>query len=468
MAEKYIYLIIGLIVGVIIAYLWVKQKYAAQNATLQSELDRANNNKDVEKLQDKFDKLEEKFDIKTDDYNLLNGRFLTEKANNQALEDKLSTQKKEMEELGKKFNTEFENIANKILDTKSEKFTKLNSDNLKNILEPLGKNISEFKTKVEEVYNKESKERFSLGEKVKDLVGLSETLSKEAQNLTLALKGDPKKQGNWGEMILERILEQSGLTKDREYYMENYLKDDNGNYMMNEEGKKMRPDAIIQYPDNRKVIIDAKVSINAYVRYVEAETNEEQQKHLKDHVDAVKNHIITLSNRGYENFEKSLDYVMMFIPNEPAFMVALKTEKDLWNFAYKKRIVLISPTNLIITLKIIEDLWKREHQNQNAKAIADRGTKLLEKFVSFAENFKKVGKNIDTAQASYNDAFKQLSTGPGSLVRQTEKMRELGVDTKKKLDPIYLEANKVGEEEIDVKKQIKSKVEKLDKGDNVK
>ena len=218
--------------------------------------------------------------------------------------------------------------------------------------------------------------------------------------------------------------------------------------MINDEGQKMRPDAIIQYPDERKVIIDAKVSINAYIRYVEAETSEEQKIHLKDHVTAIKNHINTLSNRGYENFEKSLDYVMMFIPNEAAFMVALKEDKDLWQFAYKKRIVIISPTNLIVTLKIIEDLWKREYQNQNSKAIAERGMKLYEKFISFTDNFKKVGRHIELADSTYNAAFKQLSTGNDNLVSQTLKMKALGVDSKKTIDPKFMEGIEDDENEI--------------------
>lgn len=381
-------------------------------------------------------------------FNETNEKLATATANNSALEDKLETQKTEIEELGKKFNTEFENIANKILETKTEKFTKLNSENLKSILEPLGENLKDFKKKVDDVYDKEAKERFSLGEKVKDLVDLSESLRKEAQNLTTALKADPKKQGGWGEMILERILEQSGLTKGREYFMENYLKDENGKYIFGEDGKKMRPDAIIQYPDERKVIIDSKVSINAYIRYVESETSEEQKNHLADHVAAIKKHITDLSHRGYENFEKSLDYVMMFIPNEAAFMVALKEDKDLWQFAYKKRIVIISPTNLIVTLKIIEDLWKREYQNQNSKAIAERGMKLYDKFVLFTENFKKVGKHIELADSTYNAALKQLSVGNDNLVSQTLKMKALGVNSKKMIDPIFMEGNEVDEDEF--------------------
>lgn len=380
--------------------------------------------------------------------NTSNEKLATALANNKALEDRLTTQKEEMEELGKKFNTEFENIASKILKDNTKTFSELNETKIKELLNPLGENLKEFKKKVDDVYNEEARQRFSLGEKVKDLVDLSESLRKEAQNLTTALKADPKKQGSWGEMILERILEQSGLTKDREYYLENYLKDDNGNFMKNEVGKRMRPDAIIQYPDERKVIIDAKVSINAYIRYVEAETSEEQKNHLKDHVIAIKKHVSDLSDRGYENFEKSLDYVMMFVPNEAAFMVALKEDKDLWQFAYKKRIVIISPTNLIVTLKIIEDLWKREYQNLNSKAIADRGMKLYDKFVLFTENFKKVGRHIELADSTYNAAFKQLAVGSDNLVSQTLKMKALGVDSKKSLDPRFLEGNEVDEDEI--------------------
>ena len=486
--EKYIYLVVGFVVGALIIYLWLRQQFSAQNATLQANVKQANGaqqelqdendvlsnengtlkdneadlktslaekvvsiaglNKDLNKLQDSFDELEQEFKDKTNDYNTLNSQLATANADNKSLQEKLGTQKEEIEVMGKKFNTEFENIAAKILKDNTKTFSELNETKIKALLNPLGENLKEFKKKVDDVYNEEARQRFSLGEKVKDLVDLSESLRKEAQNLTTALKADPKKQGSWGEMILERILEQSGLNKDREYYLENYLKDDNGKYMINDEGQKMRPDAIIQYPDERKVIIDAKVSINAYIRYVEAETSEEQKIHLKDHVTAIKNHINTLSNRGYENFEKSLDYVMMFIPNEAAFMVALKEDKDLWQFAYKKRIVIISPTNLIVTLKIIEDLWKREYQNQNSKAIAERGMKLYEKFISFTDNFKKVGRHIELADSTYNAAFKQLSTGNDNLVSQTLKMKALGVDSKKTIDPKFMEGIEDDENEI--------------------
>lgn len=358
----------------------------------------------------------------------------TAKATNDALNEKLQTQKEEIEELGKKFNTEFENIANKILDTKTEKFTELNKANLKTILEPLGKNITEFKTKVEEVYDKESKERFSLGEKVKELAQLNKVISEEAHNLTKALKGEAKTQGRWGEMILESILEKSGLVKDREYFMEHELLDEHGNPLKSDsEGKKMRPDAVIKYPDNRSVIIDSKVSLNAFTRLIATTDVEEQKKELAAHVSAVKAHILALSAKGYDDYNKALDFVMLFIPSEPAYIAALQGDPDLWNFAYDKRILMLSPTNLITSLKLIADLWKREYQNQNALEIAERGAKLYDKFVGFLANLENVGEYLDKAQGKYSEAYKQLHTGNDNLVLQANKLKALGLKTKKEL-----------------------------------
>jgi DNA recombination protein RmuC len=462
--EKYIYLIVGLVVGGIIIYLWLRQQYSAQNATLQANVKQAKEiqkelqdendvlsnendtskknevdlktslaekvvsitglNKDLNKLQASFDKLEQEFKDKTNNYNALNSQLATANANNTALEDKLATQKEEMEAMGKKFNTEFENIANKIFETKSEKFTKLNSDSLKNILEPLGKNIKDFKDKVEDVYNKESKERFSLGVEVKKLADKSDKISQDAINLTNALKGEAKTQGNWGEMILESILEKSGLRKDEEYFMEHQLLDDDGKPLRSDsEGKKMRPDAVIKYPDNR----------NVFTRYIASNDVVEQKKELDAHIEAIKNHIVSLSTKGYDDYDKALDFVMMFIPSEPAYIAAMQGDSDLWNYAYNKRILLMNPTNLITSLKLIVDLWKREYQNQNAIAIADRGAKLYDKFVGFVENLDKVGKHIGSAQTSYDDAYKQLSEGNDNLVLQATKLKKLGVKNKKEL-----------------------------------
>ncbi|HMK04150.1 MAG TPA: DNA recombination protein RmuC [Ferruginibacter sp.] len=361
-------------------------------------------------------------------------RLASQTANNDALGEKLTTQKNEMELLNKKFNLEFENIANRILETKTEKFTELNKANLNLILEPLGKNITEFKTKVEEVYHKESQQRFSLGERVKELAELNRKISEEANNLTRALKSESKTQGGWGEMILENILERSGLVKNREYFMEHQLSDEQGNPLRSDNGeKKMRPDAVIKYPDNRHVIIDSKVSLNSFERCVNAMDDAIRMNELNEHVACIKKHISLLSAKGYDDYNKSLDFVMMFIPSEPAYIAALQADPELWNYAYDKRILLLSPTNLITSLKLIADLWKREYQNQNANEIAERGAKLYDKFVSFISNLEDVGDHLQKAQNKYGEAFKQLATGNDNLVTQATKLKDLGLKTKKSL-----------------------------------
>lgn len=363
-------------------------------------------------------------------------------ANNEALQEKLKFQKEEMEALNKKFNAEFENIANRILEAKTEKFTELNKSNLNLILEPLGKNINEFKTKVEETYQKESAQRFSLGERVKELAELNRKISEEAASLARALKSESKTQGGWGEMILENILQRSGLVKDREYFMEHQLYDGDGNAMRSDaEEKKMRPDAVIKYPDNRHVIIDSKVSLNAFTRAVDATEESIRLNELNEHVTAIKKHIQLLSAKGYDDYNKSLDFVMMFIPSEPAYIAALQADAELWNYAYDRRILLLSPTNLITSLKLIVDLWKREYQNQNANEIAERGAKLYDKFVGFIDNLRDVGDHLQKAQNKYGEAYKQLSTGNDNLVTQATKLKELGLKTKKSLPENLLNGN---------------------------
>jgi DNA recombination protein RmuC len=367
-------------------------------------------------------------------YNTTNEDLATLKAEKTSLEEKLAREQKEIKELRTQFNTDFQNIASKILKENTTSFSELNESKIKELLSPLNKDIKEFKTKVEDVYNKESKERFSLGERVKELAAKSEKISQDAINLTNALKGEAKTQGNWGEMILESILEKSGLRKDEEYFMEHQLLDDDGKPLRSDsENKKMRPDAVIKYPDNRNVIIDSKVSLNAFTRYLATSEIDEQKRELDAHVSAIKNHIVALSTKGYDDYDKALDFVMMFIPSEPAYIAAMQADHNLWNYAYDKRILLMNPTNLIISLKLIVDLWKREYQNQNAIAIADRGAKLYDKFVGFVDNLEKVGKHLDSAQTSYQNAHKQLSVGNDNLVLQANKLKELGVKNKKEL-----------------------------------
>jgi len=400
----------------------------------QIEVENKGANKEINSLKEKLVTSEKSLLNKTDDYNAVNRQLATANANNKALEDNLRTQKKEIKDIGIKFNTEFENIAAKILKANTKSFSELNETKIKDLLEPLGKNIREFKEKVDDVYVKEAKERFSLGEKVSDLVKLNRQISEDTINLTNALKGEAKTQGNWGEMILESILEKSGLRKDEEYFMEHQLLDEDGNPLRSaSEDKKMRPDAVIKYPDNRNVIIDSKVSLNAFTRYLSASNSKDQKIELDSHVAAIKIHITALSSKGYDDYNKALDFVLMFIPSEPAYIAAMQGDSNLWNYAYSKRILLMNPTNLITVLKLIEDLWKREYQNQNAIEIANRGAKLFDKFVGFVTNLEKVGKYLDSAKGSYEDAHKQLKTGNDNLVLQATKLKDLGLTTKKEL-----------------------------------
>jgi len=229
------------------------------------------------------------------------------------------------------------------------------------------------------------------------------------------------------------------LVRDREYFVQEFLKDVDGAYLVNEDGSKMQPDVIISYPDDRKVIIDSKVSLSAYVRYTQTDVPDDQKKCIGEHLRSVRKHIDELSRKSYQDYAVTLDFVMMFVPNEPAYMLALQHDPDIWQYAYDKKILLISPTNLIAALKLIVDLWKREYQNRNAIEIAERGAKLYDKFVGFINNLEKIGKNLDQAQNAYNDAYKQLSTGNDNLVLQTQKLKDLGVKAKKNLPQSLIE-----------------------------
>jgi len=355
-------------------------------------------------------------------------------AKNEGLQKSLDTQKEEIIKIQEESKLQFENLANKILEEKTEKFTTLNQNNLKNILEPFQEKIADLKNKVNEAYEKENKERFSLAEKVKELAELNQQISEDAKKFTRALKGESKTQGNWGEMILESILEKSGLVKGREYFLEHELRDEDNNALFSEfSGKKMRPDAVVKYPDERNVIIDSKVSLTAFTELVDETDADIYAIKLSQHLGSIKNHINQLSQKAYDDYGKSLDFVMMFIPSEPAYIAAMQADQNLWNYAYERRILLLNPSNLITSLKLIADLWKREYQNRNSMEIAERGAKLYDKFVGFVENLEKVGRNLDQAKNVYNDAYKQLYTGNDNLVIQTQKLKSLGIKNKKDL-----------------------------------
>lgn len=355
------------------------------------------------------------------------------KANLQAKEELLIKQEGDLLASREQLNKDFQILASRILEEKTARFTDLNKLNMESILQPLSEKLVEFKARVEETYDKESKQRFSLEERIRELVTLNQQISEDANNLTQALKGNNKIQGNWGEMILESILEKSGLKKGQEYFTQDILTDENGMRIVNEQNKALQPDVVVVYPGGRKIIIDSKVSLNGYVRYVEAKTDEERIIAEKEHLVSLKKHIDELSNKSYQDYIDSLDFVMMFVPNEPAYILAMQLDSAIWDYAYRKRILLISPTNLIASLKVVSDLWKREYQSRNAQEIAKRGAILYDKFAGFVDTLQDVGKNLERTQKSYDKAFSQLKDGNGNLIRQAEMLKELGVKAQKEL-----------------------------------
>ena len=343
------------------------------------------------------------------------------------LKEKLQEQKDEISELQEKFRIEFKNLANEILEEKSKKFTEQNRINIDQLLKPLGEKIRDFEKKVGDAYDKEAQQRFSLKEEVKRLSELNKKISEDAENLTRALKGDSKSQGNWGEMILESILEKSGLVKGREYFIQPSFQ--------GEDGRRMQPDVVVSYPGNRSVIIDAKVSLTAYERMVDATSPELETRYLKEHLTSIRNHVTELSQKDYLDIYQvqTLDFIMMFLPVEPAYLVAVREDPEIWNYAYDRRILLISPTNLLAALKMIASLWRQEYQNKNAMEIARQSGDLLDKFYALLDDLSDLGNRLKMTQKSYDDAINKLSEGKGNLIRRAKRIEELGAKTKKKL-----------------------------------
>ena len=323
----------------------------------------------------------------------------------------------------------FKNLANEILDEKSRQFKQSNRESLESLLKPFRENIEGFRKRVDEVYDKEAQQRFSLKEEIRSLNEMNRRMSEEANNLTRALKGNSKVQGDWGEMILETILDSSHLVKGIHYFTQENLKDAAGN--------NLRPDVILNLPDRKQIVVDSKVSLTAYVAYAESADPDEASRAVKNHLRSVRSHIDELGSKRYQALVDSPDFVIMFVPNEPAFLLAMQHDPTLWSDAYNKKVIVSSPTNLFALLKLVDDLWKRDKQNKNAIAIATEGANLYDKFVGFAETLTDLGRSVSAAGEKYERAIKQLKTGNGNLIRRTERLRELGVKATKDL-PVQL------------------------------
>lgn len=355
----------------------------------------------------------------------LNRQLGQKTAENQALEEKYQKKLEEITKAEEKLQAAFKNLANEILEEKTQKFTEENKKRLDEILKPLGDKIREFEKKVEETYDKESKQRFSLEKEIEKLAMLNQQISADAKNLTVALRSDSKKQGNWGELVLERVLESSGLVKGLEYTREVATR--------SEEGDRYRPDVIVHLPDNKHIIIDSKVSLVSYNDFVNAENPEEKERHLKSFLSSVRQHVKGLSEKNYQLLEAfdTPDYVLLFMPIESCFSLALTADPELFTLAWDKHVVIVSPTTLLATLRTVASIWKHEKQTQNAIEIARQGGALYDKFVGFLEDMAKLGTQIENTQKTYSAAYNKLSEGSGNLVGRVEKLKALGAKASK-------------------------------------
>lgn len=343
----------------------------------------------------------------------------------------LELKDKELADMQKQLVVQFENLANRILEANTLKFEQTSKQSMQQLLKPLGEQLVEFKSKVDAAHIEDTKQRSTLEERIRGLIEQTNLVTAQANNLAQALKGSPKTQGNWGEMILERILEHSGLEKDTHYIMQESFR--------NEQGNTLYPDVVIHLPGERTIIVDSKVSLVAYERYVSAISQEAQQQALQEHMVSMKKHIDELAAKQYDSFQGSMDFAMMFVPVEPAYLIAIQNDPGMWSYAYRKRIVLISPTNLIACLKLMSDLWNREMQNKNAMQIAKRGELMLKKFENFIETLSALGGSIKKSQEAYDAAMGQLRDGKGNLIGQANKLKEMGIKAYKNLPEMIAE-----------------------------
>jgi DNA recombination protein RmuC len=421
-----VWMIIGIGIGALLAWFAIRLKSGTTSAEITGAL-RVEQER-IRTLQSQLSEMKRDLELERIKASEATSNLAATEADYRNLQEKLIEQKKDLESVQEKFTTQFKNLANDILEEKSKKFTEQNKTGISELLKPLGEKITEFEKKVEDT-NKESISRNSaLREQLESLQKLNLQMTREAENLTRALKGDTKTQGAWGEFILESILEKSGLEKDREYTIqESYTGDD---------GRRRRPDVIIRLPENRQVIIDSKVSLTAYDNFVNANSEEERVGFLKAHIISIRQHLRGLSEKNYQSIsDRSLDFIIMFIPIEPAYILAIQSEKNLYEDALDRRVMFVSPTLLIPSLQLIKNVWKQEYQNRNTQEIARHATSLYDKFVGFTQDLIDIGNQIKKSQTAYEGAMNKLTTGNGNLVKSVERFKSLGIKPAKNIDP---------------------------------
>lgn len=435
-----LFLLVGLILGFGIAFLFLKGKQNAGSDTsaldsriLGLEKDLSYGEKEITRLTAEKNSLSAEMNLSREELNAANITIAKAREAFKAQEEKFTSLKSELETVHKKYSVEFEVIASKILEEKSQKFTDQNKTNLDIILNPLKEKIRDFEAKVEKAYKDESTERITLKAEIKNLIDLNKQVSEDANNLAKALKGDNKMQGNWGEHILENIFERSGLIKDQEYKKEYST--------TNEQGGRDRPDFVVLLPDNKHIIVDSKVSLVAYEKCVNSVDLSEREQYIKEHLLSIRGHIKGLSERNYQtiNTLNSPDFVLLFIPIESSFSVAVQADQELFNFAWDRKIVIVSPSTLLATLRTIASVWKQERQTKNAIEIAKQSGALYDKFVGFIEDMDKIGKSIDTSKTAYDNAINKLHKGSGNLVKRAQDIEKLGAKTTKQVPPKFIE-----------------------------
>lgn len=449
-----LYPILAFIFGAVLAYFIVKsssisrkiydelqqnfsQKEAEFNKILAeiSAENKSQNQKIAEQQELNFKQITEIKELQNDKNQLI-GLKSQLSAQNENLQKLLDSQKEEITKMQEVAKTEFQNLANKILEEKTLKFTEQNQQNLKNILNPLQEKITDFEKKVENTHKESIDYHAALRQQIIGLKDLNVQMSKETVNLTKALKGDSKIQGNWGELVLERVLEKSGLEKGREYEIQKSF--------VTEEGNRVQPDVVINLPDGKKMIVDSKVSLTAYEKYINEDEEEQKSAFLKEHVNSLKRHVEQLGNKNYQHLYEmeSPDFVLLFIPIEPAFAIALNEDTQLYNKAFEKNIVIVTPSTLLATLRTIDSMWTNQKQQDNAIEIARQAGALYDKFEGFVTDLVKIGKKMDEAKSEYEGAMNKLVDGKGNLITSVQKLKIMGAKAKKSLpDPILNRAN---------------------------